>query len=91
MSAAVVDLSELDFRFALKRIKRAIIPVGSLEQHGAHLPVSTDSIIVEYIARRIAERVGAFLMPTLTYGISFEHKPMFNVSLRNSTLSAVIC
>jgi len=91
MSAAVFDLSEYDFRFALKKIKKAILPVGSLEQHGAHLPVSTDSIIVQYIARRIAERVGAFLMPTLTYGISFEHKPMFNVSLRNSTLSAVIC
>jgi len=91
MSAAVIDLSEYDFRFALKKIKRAIIPVGSLEQHGAHLPVSTDSIIVEHIARKIAERVGAFLMPTLTYGISFEHKPMFNVSLRNSTLSAVVC
>jgi creatinine amidohydrolase len=91
MSAAVFDLNEYDFKLALKKIKKAIIPVGSLEQHGAHLPLSTDSIIAEYIARKIAEQVGAFLMPTLTYGISFEHKPMFNVSLRSSTLSAMIC
>ena len=38
-----------------------------------------------------AEEVGAFLLPVISYGVSFEHKPMFNVSLRNSTLSTLIC
>jgi creatinine amidohydrolase len=91
MSVPVFGMSEYDFRIALKKIRRAIIPVGSLEQHGAHLPVSTDSLIVEYVARMVAEKVGAFVMPVISYGISFEHKPMFNVSLRNSTLSTMIC
>jgi creatinine amidohydrolase len=87
MSAPVFGMTDHDFRVALKRIKRAIIPVGSLEQHGAHLPVSTDSLIAEYLARILAEKVGAFVLPVISYGVSFEHKPMFNISLRNSTLS----
>src|ERR687886_3061603 len=91
MSVHVFSMSEHDFRTSLKKIRRAIIPVGSLEQHGAHLPVSTDSLIAEHVARMVAQDVGAFVLPVISYGISFEHKPMFNVSLRNSTLSTMIC
>jgi creatinine amidohydrolase len=91
MSVPVFGMSEHDFNAALSKTKRAIIPVGSLEQHGNHLPVSTDSLIAEYIARLAAEEVGAFVLPVISYGVSFEHKPMFNVSLRNSTLSTMIC
>jgi creatinine amidohydrolase len=91
MSVPVFGMSEHDFQNTLKKTKRAIIPIGSLEQHGSHLPVSTDSLIAEYISRMVAEKVGAFVLPVVSYGVSFEHKPMFNVSLRNSTLSTMIC
>jgi creatinine amidohydrolase len=92
MSVPVFGMSEYDFQILLKKkMNRAIIPVGSLEQHGSHLPVSTDSLIAEYLARMVAEKVGAFVLPVISYGISFEHKPMFNVSLRNSTFSSMIC
>jgi creatinine amidohydrolase len=91
MSAPVFGMTDYDFRFTLKKIKRAIIPVGSLEQHGAHLPVSTDSLIAEYIARLLAEKIGAFVLPVISYGVSFEHKPMFNVSIHHSTLSTMLC
>lgn len=92
MSVPVFGMSERDYRAALKKkIRRAIIPVGSLEQHGMHLPVSTDSLIAEYVARMAAEQVGAFVLPVISYGVSFEHKPMFNISIHNSTLSAMLC
>ena len=91
MSAPVFGMTDYDFRITLKKIRRAIIPVGSLEQHGAHLPVSTDSLIAEYIARALAEKIGAFVLPVISYGVSFEHKPMFNVSIRHSTLSTMLC
>ena len=91
MSAPVFGMTDYDFRITLKKIKRAIVPVGSLEQHGAHLPVSTDSLIAEYIARALAEKIGAFVLPVISYGVSFEHKPMFNVSIRHSTLSTMLC
>lgn len=43
----------------------AIIPVGSLEQHGAHLPVMTDWAIAMELGKRVAERMDAFLIPAL--------------------------
>jgi creatinine amidohydrolase len=90
MSIPVFGMSDPDFKSALKKTKRAILPVGSLEQHGRHLPVSTDSLIVEHIARMVADRAGAFVLPVMTYGVSYEHKPMFNVSIRNSALSGIV-
>ena len=56
MSTPVFGMTDYDFRITLKKIKRAILPVGSLEQHGAHLPVSTDSLIAEYIAKLLSEK-----------------------------------
>jgi len=43
----------------------AIIPVGSLEQHGPHLPVMTDWAIAAALGQRVAEKMGAFLVPAL--------------------------
>jgi creatinine amidohydrolase len=67
-----------------------VIPVGSIEQHGAHLPVSTDSDIVTEVAKKISEKHGYLLLPTLNYGVSFEHAPFFNLSIRESTLRTVL-
>ena len=69
-----------------KNPKSAIIPVGSLEQHGPHLPVSTDSDIVTEIAKSIAKKCGLYLLPTVQYGVSFEHAPFFNLSIKDITL-----
>lgn len=43
----------------------AIIPVGSLEQHGPHLPLMTDWAIATELGRRVAELTGGFLLPAL--------------------------
>ncbi|HJS82883.1 MAG TPA: creatininase family protein [Nitrososphaera sp.] len=90
MSIPVFGMSDPDFKSALRKTKKAILPIGSLEQHGPHLPVSTDSLITEHIARMVAERTGAFVLPVMTYGVSFEHKPMFNVSIRHTVFSEMI-
>lgn len=71
-------------------VKNAILPVGSMEQHGPHLPVSTDVLIAEHVAKRIAPLVGATVMPAIAYGVSFEHRPLFNASVRKSTLAATV-
>ncbi len=51
----------------------AIIPVGSLEQHGPHLPVMTDWAIATELGRRVAERMNAFLLPALPISTCREH------------------
>lgn len=68
----------------------AVIPIGSIEQHGPHLPISTDSDIVTEVSKRIAERNGFELLPTISYGVSFEHAPFFNLSIKGSTLRSVV-
>ncbi len=68
----------------------ALIPVGSLEQHGPHLPISTDADIVSHIAKTVSEKANFLLLPTITYGVSFEHSPYFNLSITKSSLQKIL-
>jgi len=85
----LMDANELydpEFRKLIKSKKPTIIiPVGSIEQHGAHLPISTDSDIVTEIASRLAKKCGFIVFPTISYGISHEHDPLFNISIRDNS------
>lgn len=72
------------------RSAAAILAVGSLEQHGAHLAMSTDTAISAEVARRVGRANGYLLLPPVPYGVSFEHAPMFNASLRRGTLAAAL-
>ncbi|WP_457205410.1 mycofactocin biosynthesis peptidyl-dipeptidase MftE [Nocardioides sp. P5_C9_2] len=51
-----------------------LVPVGSLEQHGPHLPLDTDTVIATAVARAAAERLDAWVAPALAYGSSGEHQ-----------------
>ncbi|MBM2818631.1 MAG: Creatininase [Nitrosarchaeum sp.] len=73
-----------------KKNQIAVIPVGSIEQHGPHLPISTDSDIVTEVARKLSEKKNFLLLPTITYGVSFEHTPFFNLSIKESTLHSIL-
>lgn len=44
------------------------LPVGSLEQHGPHLPMSCDVVIPSVIAERTAERINGLVLPAISYG-----------------------
>jgi creatinine amidohydrolase len=86
----VNEMSDYDLRSSKNKVQIVIVPIGSLEQHGEHLPVSTDSIIVEHLAHSVSKKISSLVLPTFAYGVSFEHRPMFNLSLTNSTLSSVL-
>jgi mycofactocin precursor peptide peptidase len=52
-----------------------LVPVGSVEQHGPHLPLDTDARIATAVARRAAgDDRGLLLAPAVTYGASGEHE-----------------
>jgi creatinine amidohydrolase len=52
----------------------AVVPLGSTEQHGPHLPLSTDHVIAESLAREAADRTGFLCTPTVNVGVSPHHK-----------------
>ncbi|GKY87408.1 creatininase family protein [Sinisalibacter aestuarii] len=52
----------------------AIVPLGSTEQHGPHLPTATDTIIAEAIAKRTAERSMGLILPGQPYGYAWVWK-----------------
>ncbi|MCF7552560.1 creatininase family protein [Pseudonocardia sp. WMMC193] len=69
----------------------ALLPVGSFEQHGGHLPLSTDTLIAAAIARRIAAEYNLFLLPPVTMSCSHEHAAFAGtVSISSTTLGAIV-
>jgi len=54
-----------------------VLPVGAIEQHGPHLPVGTDYLTVEYLAREAAnqaqQEIPILIAPTLPFGSSHHH------------------
>lgn len=51
-----------------------LLPLGSTEQHGPHLPMDTDTRIAEAVASGAADATGATMAPVLPYGASGEHQ-----------------
>jgi len=71
--------------------RTAILPLGAIEQHGPHLPLSMDSDHADALALRIAQRLGtALILPTVRVGYSPHHLAFpGTLSVRPSTLEAI--
>jgi creatinine amidohydrolase len=71
----VRDLTNTEILKLTKKKTVALIPVGSIEQHGSHLPVSTDSDIVSHIAKQVSDKNGFLLLPpfNMAYLLSITH------------------
>jgi len=59
-----------DMRRALGETRTVLLPLGVTEQHGYHLPLSTDVHNALQVARRVSERTGAVVAPPLWYSYS---------------------
>lgn len=76
---------------AAKGARVAVLPIGSCEQHGAYLPLATDTLVACTIARALAEAYPLFLLPPVTFSCSHEHASWpGTVSISATTLIAVI-
>lgn len=67
MNRIICEMTWPEFKDAIEK-KPVIIPVGSVEQHGYHLPLHTDAIISTRLAGMLAERIDAVVAPTINYG-----------------------
>lgn len=69
-----------------------VMPMGSLEQHGPHLPLGTDCYIAEALAIRVCEAVqDAILLPLLPFGYSWVWKDIpLTVSLKEKTVEEIV-
>ena len=63
------ELSTIEADQAAKEGTVVIFPIGSVEEHGDHLPLGTDSIQPEYIAVEVAKKTGCLVAPPFRYGI----------------------
>jgi len=90
------NLTWKEAREALKRGVVAILPVGSTEAHGPHLPLATDVIISEEMSRRAAAKLNergieTLVLPPIAYSVTdFSADFAGTISIRRETAAAVI-
>ena len=51
-----------------------VLPFGALEQHGPHLPLSTDTVMADGLARRVTAAIGGLLLPAVPYGQTTDNR-----------------
>ena len=74
MGVYLGELAWPDVKEFLLKHNVVIIPVGSCEQHGPHLPLDTDAYDAFWLALKAAEKAGcALVAPTVYYGVSMHH------------------
>ncbi len=87
----LVDLTMPAFEEWREKTRTVVLPVGSVEEHGPHLPLGTDAFHALELARRLAEARPVLVAPPLFYGLcrsTREHPG--TISLSGLTLRAVV-
>lgn len=81
-------LRPAEVRAHLARDPRLLIPVGTTEQHGPHLPFGTDTILVERLADDLSAEFGVLRAPTVEYGVNAKTRTPYpgNATVRRKTL-----
>lgn len=68
-----------------------VMALGATEQHGPHMPLATDALLGDHMAWRVAERLGAFVAPTVRIGCSSHHLEFpGTISVADETFHAIV-
>jgi creatinine amidohydrolase len=70
-----IDLTQPEIAAQLKHNPLVILPAGSVEQHGPHLPTGTDTFAADAIAYAVAERMDGLVLPSTPFGVTPMHMP----------------
>ena len=91
MDRSLLKMTQPEAEAILKRSGLAIVPMGSVEQHGPHLPCGTDYLASVAIGREVAEKVDGLLVPFSPIGVTPFHMSFAGtLTLRPETFMAVV-
>lgn len=89
MTKLLQNMTWQEAKEAFETIKIAIIPTGSIEQHGPHLPLGTDYIIADFLAKEVSKKTEAIVTPTIPIGFAAYHQDFEGtLSIPTNVLSA---
>lgn len=87
----LAELTSPETEALTRRSGTAVVGLGSIEQHGPHLPNGTDIMAADLVADAVAERLGALRVPFAPYGVTPLHAGWpGTVSLRQETFDALL-
>ena len=75
----------------VERAPIALLPLGSTEQHGYHLPLGTDIFLARHLACEVSDRTGVIVLPDLNFGYSWVWRDRVGtVALQQQVLQTVL-
>jgi creatinine amidohydrolase len=77
------EITMMEFQEGLKKTQTVIVPFGTVEEHGTHLPLGTDTYHAMEVARMAARETEVFVAPPIHYGVctsTDDHPGTFSIS-----------
>jgi creatinine amidohydrolase len=62
------EMTKDEFAAALKENPIVVLPVGSMEEHGDHLPLGSDTFEIDFVVQRLSKKLKMLVLPTVNYG-----------------------
>lgn len=91
MSRYWIELTQPEIKAQFERNPLVIMPCGSVEQHGAHLPTGTDIFAANSVSHAVAERMDGIVLPGGPLGVTPMHMPYEStISLSPETYQHVL-
>lgn len=63
------EVTMTEFKKSLRKNGTLMIPFGTVEAHGEHLPLNTDTLIIREVVKKAAEKLGVYMAPPIQYGV----------------------
>ena len=90
MENLLYKLTRPEIEEYLKKSNVVLFPVGSTEQHGKHIAIDNDAFTALEISKKVAEKTGVLVAPTMPFGYSIHHMNFSgSITLKFDTLVAI--
>lgn len=91
MTHDVAGMTIVEFAEAMARNAWLLLPIGTTEEHGPHLPLASDMIQAEHVCRAVARAADGIVAPGVPYGVCRTTRNFpGTISLRARTLEALV-